>query len=335
MAGTIFHVFRSRSPKSMLIAMFCVTFAFFFVVATFQGFTISSLQAVQLQMRHERLERLNAEIARKMRNKTLQTMCAGDPARNDVWKLPEPKSVFHQIIVDEERKFLYCYVPKVACSNWKRIIKYIQGSLDDINTVQKMDHKKDLVFLDSFSKEEIDVKLKTYFKFMFVRDPISRLVSAYRNKFKENIVAFHKRYGVPIVKKYRRNLVEGNVKGDDVSFEEFIRYLLDTDTSDMDMHWRPMNELCQPCAVNFDFIGSFEYLSVDANNVLKTIGAESNTFFPQRQQWYKPTTQEKISDEMNSVHLNYLQRFVEKYLVDFIMFGYPPPDLKRTDPFKK
>ncbi|XP_033098921.1 carbohydrate sulfotransferase 14-like isoform X2 [Anneissia japonica] len=327
MAASVFHVFRTRSPKSMLIAMFCVTFAFFFVVATFQGYTVNTLQAVQLQLRQNRLERLNAELTRSMRNKTLHTMCAGDPARGDVWKLAEPDTVFHQIIVDEQRKFLYCYVPKVACSNWKRVIKYIQGSLTDINTEVKMDHKKDLVFLDSFSQEEIDIKLKTYFKFMFVRNPIARLVSAYRNKFRENIVSFHKRYGVPIVRKYRKN-VNNDVKGDDVTFEEFIRYLLDTDTSNMDMHWRPMNELCQPCAVNYDFIGSFEYLSVDANEVLKTIGAESDTFFPQRQRWYKPTTQQKISDEMSSVSLYYLQQLVEKYLVDFIMFGYPPPSLK-------
>lgn len=43
---------------------------------------------------------------------------------------------------------------------------------------------------------------------------------------------------------------EGKIPGDDVSFEEFVRYLIDTKAAEyMNEHWAPMNTLCQPCLV--------------------------------------------------------------------------------------
>uniref|UniRef100_UPI00358F40EB carbohydrate sulfotransferase 14-like n=1 Tax=Myxine glutinosa TaxID=7769 RepID=UPI00358F40EB len=56
-----------------------------------------------------------------------------------------------------------------------------------------MDHKKDLVFLSSFSPKEREYRLQHYYKFMFSREPLERLVSAYRNKLLE-IPAFKQRY---------------------------------------------------------------------------------------------------------------------------------------------
>lgn len=45
---------------------------------------------------------------------------------------------------------------------------------------------------------------------------------------------------------------DGKIPGDDVSFEEFIRYLIDTKAAEyMNEHWAPMNTLCQPCLVKY------------------------------------------------------------------------------------
>jgi dermatan 4-sulfotransferase 1 len=57
--------------------------------------------------------------------------------------------------VNDEHCFLCCYVPKVACSNWKRVLKVLSGTLENVDVSIKMDHKSDLLFLSSLKPEEI------------------------------------------------------------------------------------------------------------------------------------------------------------------------------------
>lgn len=40
--------------------------------------------------------------------------------------------------------------------------------------------------LDNYTSEEIRYRLDNFMKFMFVRHPFERLLSAYRNKFNQN-----------------------------------------------------------------------------------------------------------------------------------------------------
>ena len=266
-------------------------------------------------------------MTRNIRNTTIHALCAVEELNHiSLLNSEQRKTINAQILVDDARKFMYCFVPKVACSNWKRVIKYMNGKVPDLETPMKMDHHKDLVFLGDFSDEEVEYRLRNYFKFMFVRDPTERLLSAYRNKFGENIGTYNTKYAPKIIAKYRKPGVR--IEGDDqsrITFEEYLRFLVDSDTRRMDPHWRPMWELCQPCSINYDFIGSFEQLPEDAALVLDRVRGDSDVYFPQRQSWYKPTTDDKISTELQKVHTQYLKQVVDKYARDYMLFGYPPP----------
>ena len=81
---------------------------------------------------------------------------------------------------------IYCLIPKAASTSWKRVL--IRSSTNQ--TLRKRDlyqltllRKYGLVSLAAFSKEEIQKRLKTYFKFLVVRHPFIRLLSAYWSKF--------------------------------------------------------------------------------------------------------------------------------------------------------
>ena len=37
----------------------------------------------------------------------------------------------------------------------------------------------------------------------------------------------------------------------------------------LDVHWRPQVDLCNPCAVNYDYVVSFEDLARDSNRLLR------------------------------------------------------------------
>lgn len=255
-------------------------------------------------------------------------MCSQKNMPHSIWSLspPQRKTVLQHILVNDEYRFLYCYVPKVACSNWKRVLKVLSGALESVDVNVKMDHRSDLLFLSSLKPEEIRYRLKHYFKFMFVREPMERLLSAYRNKFGE-IESYQKKYGAEIVRRYRKGRAkDASVTGDDVTFGEFVRYLLDEDVERMNEHWMPIYNLCQPCAVSYNFIGSYEHLGRDSAYVLQRVGAPPFVHFPERQTWYKPVTTQTLHYYLCTLPQKLLRELLPKYILDFSLFAYPLPN---------
>ncbi|MCJ8743582.1 hypothetical protein PDJAM_G00095600 [Pangasius djambal] len=272
---------------------------------------------------------VESQILQDIRNRTIRAMCGQQNTAHSVWSLSpsQRKTLLQHILVNEKHRFLYCYVPKVACSNWKRVLKVLSGALADVHVQVKMDHHADLLFLSDFSPEEIRHRLHHYFKFMFVREPMARLLSAYRNKFGE-IKAYQHKYGAEIIRRYRKGYAKNaKVAGDDVTFAEFVRYLLDEDLERMNEHWMPISNLCQPCAVQYNFIGSYERLESDAAYVLERVGAPQHVQFPERQAWYKPVTKETLHYYLCTVPQKLLRELLPKYILDFSLFGYPLPNI--------
>lgn len=269
---------------------------------------------------------LESQVLRDIRNRTIRTVCGQRTMPRSVWELPagQRRTVLRHLLVSDKYRFLYCYVPKVACSNWKRILKVLDGALESVDVKMKMDHKSDLVFLADMKPEEINYRLKHYYKFIFVRNPMERLLSAYRNKFGE-IKEYQQKYGVEIARRYRKN--GGNSAGDDVTFSEFLRYLLDEDVERMNEHWMPIYNLCQPCAVRYDFIGSYERLNADANHVLDRVQSPSFVRFPERQSWYKPVTAETLQYYLCNTQRRLIKELLPKYILDFSLFAYPLPNI--------
>uniref|UniRef100_A0A8D0DT98 Carbohydrate sulfotransferase n=1 Tax=Salvator merianae TaxID=96440 RepID=A0A8D0DT98_SALMN len=266
------------------------------------------------------------QVLQDIRNRTIHAVCGQKNMPRSIWDLSagQRRTVLKHILVSDKHRFLYCYVPKVACSNWKRILKVLDGVLENVNVKLKMDHKRDLVFLSDMKPEEIRYRLNHYFKFIFVRDPMERLLSAYRNKFGE-IKEYQLKYGVEIVKRYRKN--PGKSSGDDITFSEFLRYLLDEDVERMNEHWMPIYNLCQPCAVRYDFIGSYERLNEDANYVLERVQAPSFVRFPERQSWYNPVTRETLHYYLCNSPKGLTKELLPKYILDFSLFAYPLPNI--------
>ncbi|XP_029285685.1 carbohydrate sulfotransferase 14 [Cottoperca gobio] len=271
---------------------------------------------------------VDSQILQEIRNRTIRTVCSQKNMPHGIGSLSplQRKTLLQHILVNDQHHFLYCYVPKVACSNWKRVLKVLNGALESVHVKIKMDHQSDLLFLSSLKPEEINYRLKHYFKFMFVREPMERLLSAYRNKFGE-IESYQKKYGVEIVKRYRKSRAkDASVTGDDVTFAEFVRYLLDEDAERMNEHWMPVYNLCQPCAVSYDFIGSYEHLERDSEFVLQRIGAPPHVRFPERQTWYKPVTTETLHYYLCTLPQKLLRELLPKYILDFSLYAYPLPN---------
>lgn len=251
-----------------------------------------------------------------------------------------PDNFFH-LYSNDEYKFLYCEIPKVACTNWKRIMLILTGRM---NTSDPMSLPSDEVHdnlqhtylrkLSTYSTDEIRTRLKTYYKFIFVRNPLERILSAYTNKFTLRYnTYFHLHYGRKIIKRYRKDPSQASLEaGNDVTFQEFVRYLLDPATTkkeEFNGHWRQYYQLCLPCVVNYDFIGKFDTLNSDISSVLSHLNVDRMLHFPDRPHSGKrPPTADILRSRFANISSEDVHKLWELYSVDFAMFGYQYPDLE-------
>ena len=128
------------------------------------------------------------------RKQQVSDVCATKNLRKDV-TLQNVKKIkaYTNVAVDDKHKLLYCYVPKVACTSWKVKLSLMGDKAGGavLNThPSPVDTRGGLAkygikMLSTYSPEQIKYRLENYFKFIFVRHPMERLVSAYRSKFEK------------------------------------------------------------------------------------------------------------------------------------------------------
>ena len=89
-------------------------------------------------------------------------------------------------------------------------MKQLYGNMKEEEWVV-LDHGKGFTYLTKYTTPEIKWRLKTYFKFMFVRNPVKRVLSAYRDKFNIGEEKFYTRFGRKIMSKYHNDSLQVSV----------------------------------------------------------------------------------------------------------------------------
>ncbi|XP_030017855.1 carbohydrate sulfotransferase 12-like [Sphaeramia orbicularis] len=295
---------------------------------------------VMLSSDHFSLSRDIPLQAQKMRKQLLKEMCDSDKdvsskRRRSLEEISDKE--LKNFIVDDKHGIIYCFIPKVACSNWKRVmfvLKQNEPYKDPLSVPTDVIHEPNtLTYLNSLPRKERKVRLKHYTKFLFVRDPFVRLISAYRDKFHRHNDYFYQNYGRDILQLYGNMSTppqtedEAFALGIRPSFYNFIQYLLDPKTerkAPFEPHWRQMHRLCHPCLIDYDFIGHQESLQEDANLLLKILRLEDDINFPPSPE--NVTTSDSVLDWFSGVPLDDRRKLYKLYEDDFRLFGYRKPN---------
>ena len=168
-------------------------------------------------------------------------------------------------------------------------------------------------------------RLRRYNKVIFTRNPLDRLLSAWKDKLYDTNHFYAERVGSQIIAQYRPNATDQEIqRGTPVMLGEFLQYIdeFPMPTRFFDPHWKPIHENCFPCAINYTYVGKLETLIDDVGYVArKATGLESvPPIMASRAPM--PLEQDMRYQELRKLPRQLVERVLAKYKIDYEMFGY-------------
>lgn len=207
------------------------------------------------------------------------------------------------ISVDDH--FFYNRVPKAANTTILASLQKISAEKRGVETFKSP--RSYFTRPSHLTRGDIAAIKEDFFKFTFVRNPYSRILSAYLDKISSGRGHIWRRWA------------QAQQVTTVPTFVEFCRYLL-TPGLYHDAHWAPQFQCMLMPLDKFDKIGKFENLHSDLNEVLVRI-------FPT----YKPliktrgeritNANSKLRDHFNAEAIDIIKHV---YHDDFKLFGYSP-----------
>ncbi|XP_065110922.1 carbohydrate sulfotransferase 10 isoform X4 [Paramisgurnus dabryanus] len=269
----------------------------------------------------------------------LSTVCRN----SSIWNLTHTtvhRFVLDRIFVCDKHKILFCQTPKVGNTQWKKVLIVLNGKFTKVEIIPENlvhDHERNgLPRLSSLTEAEIHQRLNSYFKFFIVRDPLERLISAFKDKFVKNprFEPWYKHDIAPaIIRKYRKShRDDGESVG--LRFEDFVRYLgdetgrqhLDRQFGDHIIHWVTYADLCAPCDISYNVVGHHETLERDAPYILKAAGIADLVSYPNIPPGITHYNRTKVKHYFTGINKRDIRRLFARYQGDFSLFGYRRPD---------
>ena len=234
---------------------------------------------------------------------------------------------FRNFLLLEEYKIIFCYLPKVACTSFKCFFRKILGHKDWLDAARAHAEPPEsdiprLSDLDVSTAREM-LADSAWKKIVFVRNPYTRIVSAYINKFMEcdsQFLDIYRRVALGIYAKIGEDAVaDGDPR--QLTLDQFVKYLgMERDDLAMDDHWIPQSTIALPGQISYDFIGRFENLSLD----LRSCSAQSGLVFE------LPSTRDtkfaSVEADRRSITMlsdSHRETIRARYASDFELFGYP------------
>ncbi len=235
--------------------------------------------------------------------------------------------VLKQFFVNEKHKVIYCGIYKVGITTMRQLLMKMNG-YDRRSGKKESDFEKKLL---DFTEVEQNYMLNNFYKFMIVRDPFERLVSAYRHKFRNGYGGYPD-LGKTIIEKYRYNNTKTvEVGAEDVNFTEFVRFLIDIPPGPVDNHWRPFKDACSPCNVKYDFIGSIDTLERDVTHIMRQIHADETKYHVTQKSGFLTKTKLATARLFKEVPQKYFDQLLAIRKTNFELFGYSLPDQKTLE----
>jgi len=260
------------------------------------------------------------EQRQRVRQDHLNNYCFSHNIQNTAGNVERGKLRF--LMVNDKYKTVYCFIPKVACTQWHTVFLALNNQTN-VTDPEIIHNRANYRFLYHYSDQEVKVRLQTYFKFLFVRDPFERLLSAYENKFTTRdplALKYFQYYSNAIIQNFKK--IDPSATNE-MNFKKFI-YYVSTIGFNNEPHWTTYDALCHPCDISYDFIGHFNDMVEEAPYILRRTGMDKVVKFPP---FRTHNTTSKMLVNYASIPKEKIAHLTKIFEKDYEMFKYPFPRL--------
>lgn len=239
-----------------------------------------------------------------------QCMYGFHPLTKDINPRINRRWVVHRSTFSDTWKYCYFRIPKCANSTVARSLAYYDPDIDYDPEDQRGKKYKNSSHLLRTDASTVDELTQKYYLFTFVRNPYSRLLSAYMDKMaREDNRAFEK----------TRTVVRTfSGTGRDLTFEAFVNYLEKRGLYE-NPHWAPQTAMLPVAAGKINFVGRVENLDADLGFVVNHFFGAGVYEGPVNREINRTYSAHKLAQYYDR---NLSERVYALYKTDFDVFAY-------------
>lgn len=195
----------------------------------------------------------------------------------------QQQQLFQHLIFNDKHNIVMCYVEQTQCSS--DIASLLVQKSPRTPLYDTKDMRAATFANKSLTAVSKRKRIKEYYKTMFVRNPLERLLSSYLKLIEPPLTHLHDSFPndvkIEILERYRsREYREWKATGMNyplnVTFTEFVEYLIDKSSHDLNPHLKPMTDICHPCRIHYDFYGNSKRCNEDYDIIRTKIKPESS-----------------------------------------------------------
>ncbi|XP_077554662.1 carbohydrate sulfotransferase 8-like isoform X6 [Haemaphysalis longicornis] len=223
------------------------------------------------------------------------------------------------LFVDDSHSLAFCFIAKVASTTIKRLFAprfNVTVIENDTDSLHGSFHDQTYRF---GPRTLLQSDRKNYTKAIFVRHPFERIVSTYIDK------ALRGRYEMRWAYESYWDKIPGvKVENRSPTFPEYVEFILAMPVGTWDEHWSPYYARCQPCLLDYTFVGKLETASTDFPTFLSLAGVETHFSLKMENSRYSVggivTMDSK--EYFSQLTFDQVMRLYARYFYDFELFGY-------------
>jgi chondroitin 4-sulfotransferase 11 len=302
-------------------------------------------------------ENYSNDEVQNWRQKLLQSQCSSSQVHHHSFQSKVT------LLTDPQRTIAYCHVPKIATSSWMIVF----GELNDLKSSNNFTntpiennslhravlsqysmniYPDDSSFNDNLSNEiQSDNETTPLYKFVFLRHPFERLVSAFYDKFVQDpdplfvkSVIHHEPADAEHLRwTFEKFETEKKLKikiPEVISFRRFVKFVLyeleQNKVSHGTFHWIPYSDFCALCKIKFDFIGKLETLQTDLailkNKFPEKIREKISDIFAMKKNAALRKSRDTSEKYFSQLSKKMIKKLFHVYKTDFLIGGYPYPE---------